>query len=223
MNFDFKNVQRRVYDALNVLTALEMIKKDRNKIEFVRDIGEVFGDESKGYSGTPEKTLEDRQAETDRKVRELKKRKEAALERIKQKRQYFDEITVQVALLKKLVRRNLKEDNETSVNTPDKGRANQMSLEKFQQTQKIFLPLLVLEFKKNSDIEILMNEDHKELVVLSDSHCRLYNDNHVLLKSGLLNEPDQENIEDLYENEVKPFATAKEDTTNQEMKPPSPA
>ena len=68
-----------------------------------------------------------------------------------------------------------------------------------------------------------MNEDHKELVVLSDSHCRLYNDNHVLLKSGLLNEPDQENIEDLYENEVKPFSTAKEDTTNQEMKPPSPA
>lgn len=42
MNFDFKNVQRRVYDALNVLTALDMIQKDRNKIEFVRDVNEVF-------------------------------------------------------------------------------------------------------------------------------------------------------------------------------------
>lgn len=31
---DFKNVQRRVYDALNVLSALEVINKDRNKISF---------------------------------------------------------------------------------------------------------------------------------------------------------------------------------------------
>ncbi len=29
---DFKNVQRRVYDALNVLNAMDIIKKDRNQI-----------------------------------------------------------------------------------------------------------------------------------------------------------------------------------------------
>lgn len=29
---DFKNVQRRVYDALNVLNAMDIIKKDRNHI-----------------------------------------------------------------------------------------------------------------------------------------------------------------------------------------------
>lgn len=34
INMDFKNVQRRVYDALNVLSALNIIKKDRNKIKF---------------------------------------------------------------------------------------------------------------------------------------------------------------------------------------------
>ena len=33
-NLDFKNVQRRVYDALNVLSALDVITKDRNKIQF---------------------------------------------------------------------------------------------------------------------------------------------------------------------------------------------
>jgi len=31
---DFKNVQRRVYDALNVLSALDVISKDRNRIAF---------------------------------------------------------------------------------------------------------------------------------------------------------------------------------------------
>ena len=31
---DFKNVQRRVYDALNVLSALNIIDKDRNRIKY---------------------------------------------------------------------------------------------------------------------------------------------------------------------------------------------
>ena len=32
---DFKNVQRRVYDALNVLSALGIITKVRNRVKFV--------------------------------------------------------------------------------------------------------------------------------------------------------------------------------------------
>jgi hypothetical protein len=31
---DFKNVQRRVYDALNVLNAMDIIRKDRNNIYY---------------------------------------------------------------------------------------------------------------------------------------------------------------------------------------------
>lgn len=42
MNFDFKNVQRRVYDALNVLHALGMITKDRNRIQFIHDTDAAF-------------------------------------------------------------------------------------------------------------------------------------------------------------------------------------
>ena len=32
---DFKNVQRRVYDALNVLSALQIISKIRNRVKFI--------------------------------------------------------------------------------------------------------------------------------------------------------------------------------------------
>lgn len=31
---DFKNVQRRVYDALNVLSAMDIIKKNKNQIVY---------------------------------------------------------------------------------------------------------------------------------------------------------------------------------------------
>ena len=103
------------------------------------------------------------------------------------------------------MRRNLKmEDDETTLNTPDKGMSNQPSLDKFQQTQKIHLPMLVLEYPKDSYIEILMNEDHTKMIVVSDSPWNLYNDNHVLMKSGLINDSEQGNIESLYESEVKP-------------------
>ena len=34
MATDFKNVQRRVYDAINVLHALSIIDKDKNKIYY---------------------------------------------------------------------------------------------------------------------------------------------------------------------------------------------
>jgi hypothetical protein len=167
MNFDFKNVQRRVYDALNVLTALDMIKKDRNKIEFIRDVNEVFGGEAKQEVSSPELKTDN---DVNYRVKRLKELKEKKLQQLRAKKQYFDEITVQVSLLKRLVRRNLKaEDEDATTNTPEKSKNELVSLEKYQKTKRINLPILVIEFKKG-ELEILMNEDHSQLVILSDSH-----------------------------------------------------
>lgn len=147
-----------------------MIKKDRNKIEFIRDVHEVFGNGKKNFH-TPEITREERESEINAQLETIHRKKRAIQERLKHKKQYLDEITVQVALLKKLVRRNMKiEDNETTINTPVKTKEDPLTLAKFQKSKKINLPMLVLEFKKNSDIEVLMNEDHKEVVIISDSN-----------------------------------------------------
>lgn len=43
MNMDFKNVQRRVYDALNVLSALGIIHKDRNRIHYKGNVTKKDG------------------------------------------------------------------------------------------------------------------------------------------------------------------------------------
>lgn len=202
MNFDFKNVQRRVYDALNVLTALDMIKKDRNKIEFIKDIHEVFGEAAKPEKFKNDDIKEERDAEKSNKIRLLNERKAQMLKNLNKKRQYFEEITIQVALLKKLVRRNLNE-KETSYNSPpSKNQSDTMSIDKFTHTEKIHLPMLVWEFKKNAEYELLMNEDHNQLIIVSDQNCKLYNDNHVLLNNGLFEESDKD-ISNLYETEVK--------------------
>ena len=41
---DFKNVQRRVYDTLNVLSAMKIIKKHKNHLEYNED-NEFINDE----------------------------------------------------------------------------------------------------------------------------------------------------------------------------------
>lgn len=209
MNFDFKNVQRRVYDALNVLTALDMIKKDRNKIQFIRDINDVFGEpQVKQPVVQPVTNKSDgKETKNSRKLIHLRKQKEIIEANLRQKKQYFDELIFQVAMLKKLVRRNLKtEDEDTMMNTPDKEMSDAQWLDNFQSNSKIHLPLLVLEFPKNSSLEILMDEDHTNMVLLSNSPWQLYNDNHVLMSSGLIDDTEQGNIESLYESEVKPIS-----------------
>ena len=184
------------------------LNKDRNKIEFVRDISDVFGESAKQAVAKPNINWSDsRETKHNIKIKELKKHKEVLDASLEHKRQYFDELIFQVALLKKLVRRNLKvEDEETMMNTPDKEIKDQHWTENFYSNSKIHLPLLVLEFPKSSNLDILMDESHTKMVLLSNSPCHLYNDNHVLLKSGLINEKEQNNIESLYESEVKPIS-----------------
>ena len=163
-------MQRRVYDTLNVLTALDMVKKDRNRIELLSDIHDVFGNEKDVNLLINEKSRDERQTKVKSTIESIKRRKQVIKERMKLKEQYFHEITVQVALLKKLVRRNIKnEDVDTNIKTSVKNNEENLTLAKFQITQRIHLPLLILEFQKNSKIEILMNEDHKELVLFSDA------------------------------------------------------
>lgn len=169
MNFDFKNVQRRVYDALNVLNALDMVKKDRNKIEFVRDIQDVFGDSRKYTASTPDKSHNSKIAENQEIIRKLREKKSQMLQSLSQKKQYFEEITVQAALLKKLVRRNyLDEEEGTTKHTPNKANKDDMSVTSELQSLKVHLPVLILAINKKASFEVLMSEDHKEVVVVSD-------------------------------------------------------
>lgn len=204
MNFDFKNVQRRVYDALNVLTALDMVKKDRNKIEFIRDVHEVFGEDHKHPAVTPEKIKDEKQAETNNKIKLLKEKRAKMATRLQEKKQYFEEITVQVALLKKLVRRNLlHEESVAHKSSPDKPSEDQTGSDSTDSSRRIKLPMLVFELNRKSDYEVLINEDHKEVVILSDTEVQIYNDNHVLLSTGLLNGSDQGTIQNLYDTEIK--------------------
>ncbi|XP_010558176.1 PREDICTED: transcription factor-like protein DPB [Tarenaya hassleriana] len=81
--YDEKNIRRRVYDALNVLMAMDIISKDKKEIQ---------------WKGLPRTSLSD--------IEELKTERLALRNRIDKKAAYLQELEEQYVGLQNLVRRN---------------------------------------------------------------------------------------------------------------------
>jgi len=81
--YDQKNIRRRVYDALNVLMAMNIISKEKKEIKWL---------------GLPTNSLQEFQA--------LEAEKQSRLDRIKQKTQQLQELVLQQIAFKSLVQRN---------------------------------------------------------------------------------------------------------------------
>ncbi|GLJ21407.1 hypothetical protein SUGI_0394140, partial [Cryptomeria japonica] len=92
--YDEKNIRRRVYDALNVLMAMDIITKDKKEIQ---------------WKGLPTAHLND--------IEQLKTERKQVITRIDKKRAYLQELEEQITGLQNLVLRNervSKSGNHTS-------------------------------------------------------------------------------------------------------------
>uniref|UniRef100_A0A7N0RHF9 Transcription factor-like protein DPB n=1 Tax=Kalanchoe fedtschenkoi TaxID=63787 RepID=A0A7N0RHF9_KALFE len=94
--YDEKNIRRRVYDALNVLMAMDIISKDKKEIQ---------------WKGLPRTTLND--------VEELKVERMALRNKIEKKAAYLQELEEQYVGLQNLIQRN--EQLFSSENAPSQG------------------------------------------------------------------------------------------------------
>ncbi|KAK8948147.1 Transcription factor-like protein DPB [Platanthera guangdongensis] len=81
--YDEKNIRRRVYDALNVLMAMDIISKDKKEIQ---------------WKGLPRTTLSD--------IGELKVEHASLKSRVQKKTAYLQELEDQIIGLQNLIRRN---------------------------------------------------------------------------------------------------------------------
>jgi hypothetical protein len=95
--FDQKNIRRRVYDALNVLMAMNIISKEKKEIRWI---------------GLPTNTAQECQG------LEVEKRKR--IERLQQKTQQLQELILQQIAFKNLVERNRRQELENG-QPPDSG------------------------------------------------------------------------------------------------------
>lgn len=95
-NCDQKNIRRRVYDALNVLMALQIISKDKKEIRWI---------------GLPSNAVEE--------CSQLEKENEERRERIKQKHQQLRELLLQQVSFKSLIERNKEAERQGIIPTPN--------------------------------------------------------------------------------------------------------
>ncbi|KAI9583136.1 transcription factor Dp [Glossina fuscipes] len=95
-NCDQKNIRRRVYDALNVLMALQIISKDKKEIRWI---------------GLPSNTVEQCSL--------MEKENEERRERIKQKHQQLRELLLQLVSFKSLIERNKEAERQGIIPTPN--------------------------------------------------------------------------------------------------------
>lgn len=94
--YDEKNIRRRVYDALNVLMAMDIISKDKKEIQ---------------WKGLPRTSLND--------IEELKAERASLKSRIEKKTAYLQELEDQIIGLQNLIQRN--EQFHGSGNAPSGG------------------------------------------------------------------------------------------------------
>ncbi|XP_017557349.1 transcription factor Dp-1b isoform X1 [Pygocentrus nattereri] len=93
--FDQKNIRRRVYDALNVLMAMNIISKDKKEIKWI------------GFPTNSAQECKDLEAERQRR-----------LERIKQKQSQLQELILQQIAFKNLVQRNREAEQKNHRSPP---------------------------------------------------------------------------------------------------------
>uniref|UniRef100_A0A7S1DGZ7 E2F/DP family winged-helix DNA-binding domain-containing protein n=1 Tax=Hemiselmis andersenii TaxID=464988 RepID=A0A7S1DGZ7_HEMAN len=129
---DEKNIRRRAYDALNVLTAMDIISKDKKDIQW-KGFPSLSGDgkgQRSGFSSGGENEKERLKHE----IREKQKE-------VQQKEGQLEDLTVQFLSLLQLLKRNERTSTETS------------------NPHRIYLPFVLVSTDSDNTIECDISDD----------------------------------------------------------------
>jgi hypothetical protein len=181
---DDKNIRRRIYDALNVLIAMEIVTKDP-KEKIIR------------WKGFPSMNYSD--------SAKLLQEKEELLSRIQEKKEALQDLLVQNVCFRNLTLRNEENGNGGTCNMtshhPDHASAN--VAEEVPDIQKegggggsggiggdqvggkIPLPFIVVNTSQRAQINCEMNEDRTDVKFDFDMPFEIFNDSHILENLGL--------------------------------------
>ena len=158
-NIDEKNIRRRVYDALNVLMAMDIISKQKKDIIWI---------------GFPNQSNDD--------VERLQKEKAALIKKIEAKKECLHELLVQNVCFRNLVKRNRAMELSAAMVAPLD--PNQSSISNEDST-KIPLPFIVVQTSPKAQIQCEMTQDRSDVVFDFDMPFQIHDDNEVLQRSGL--------------------------------------
>ena len=154
-----------MYDALNVLSAMDIIRKDKNMIVYNAENDHI----PKGLLSEIETPGSSNQSYRKQKIarkskEELLKKKQEVLKRLSEKQDLLLETVKQKVAIQKLVKRNMESSMNKTLLDP---------------SNKIQIPFLLVNMPEGSNTEIQMNESKQRLLLSSDRKFDLKSENHV--------------------------------------------
>ncbi|KAJ3296573.1 Transcription factor dpl-1 [Borealophlyctis nickersoniae] len=130
---DQKNIRRRVYDALNVLMAMDIIAKDKKEIKWVG-----FPTDSGGR----------------RELESLKKRNEDIRAMIAEQKRRREEKVLREQRLNQMAEFNVARESQAS--------RNALSYDEPTREKTIHMPFIVMQCSRDTDVEVHIDEDRNE-------------------------------------------------------------
>ncbi|KAG2208607.1 hypothetical protein INT46_009149 [Mucor plumbeus] len=161
---DQKNIRRRVYDALNVLMAMDIITKDRKQIKWLG----LHHHHNKSFD------LQDtnRQTMLEQEIKKEESRQKQLLDSIEKSKQDLNTTFEDFARLEKLIKQNQQNQKQQQQQTQTKQQTK-------QQTEVVHLPFFMVS--SNENIHTHWNHS-KEAVLYSNSACTVHHDLDILAK-----------------------------------------
>mmetsp|Transcript_23455 Transcript_23455/g.26736 ORF Transcript_23455/g.26736 Transcript_23455/m.26736 type:complete len:543 (-) Transcript_23455:125-1753(-) len=235
-----KNIRRRVYDALNVLLATDIITKTKDKDQREKTIR---------WKGFPTTANED--------LVQLEKERAQAMAEVEQKKQCLAELLIQNVCFRNLDRRNAntKQDNlnnkmatqeqkqqhtikkeEAEANANEINQENEhksedqnpadnsdMHLEMDAQQGRINLPFIVVNTSEKAVIQCEMNREKTDVMFDFNMPFEINDDNEILKRLGL-NQTTMEDLKQMLPPEILQYCEQQRLLNNilKPTKPPAP-
>mmetsp|Transcript_43653 Transcript_43653/g.64031 ORF Transcript_43653/g.64031 Transcript_43653/m.64031 type:complete len:371 (-) Transcript_43653:460-1572(-) len=158
--YDEKNIRRRVYDALNVLMAMDIISKEKKEIR---------------WKGLPSNAHHD--------LEKLHNEKTKRLREVQQKQECLKDLLVQQVCFRNLVKRNREREEEGERERQYLGKKHPPNLG--NQGEKIPLPFIVVNTSDQTVIQCEMGPDRVEVFFNFSKPFEINDDNEILKRLGL--------------------------------------
>lgn len=172
---EHKNIRRRVYDALNVLRAMGIISKEKKEIRW---IGLPSSASPRKLTSSPLYDIDSLEVENVKKKKtklanlqgcfyNKQTEKQSRLERIRKKKELYNDLLTQKNAYTNLIARNVAEPATTDA--------------------RLYVPFILVNTKNQTVIECEMAEDRTEYFFNFSQPFELHDDCHILSLMGLAN------------------------------------
>lgn len=186
-NHDDKNIRRRVYDALNVLMAMEIITKNKKEITW-RGLPGSIDQATCGVHGSGNEEAKkgvdglSRSQRVQQLRMEVKKRKES----IRKKMECLQELLVQNVCFQNLLRRNYhKEVEESRQSQNNYNAADAIHAETIEEKEKIPLPFIIVNTNSKAIVQCEMGPSRTDVSLEFSLPFEINDDNEILKQLGM--------------------------------------